>query len=290
MSGQVRIGLKHTGQNVPISELQSIWRTADEGGFDHLWDSDHLASTGPTGPDLGVYEGWALLAAMAVATKKIRIGCMVTANTHRHPAVLAKLATTVDHLSAGRLEFGIGAAWSEIEHGMLGLGGLENRVGRLQESLQVVKALWTLERTTFAGRYYNLTDAIANPKPIQIPHPPVWIGAGGQQMLKIVARHADVWNASDAVGGDKERALAYAAGIDQYCSEIGRNPAELRRSVQVRWDGADPAALIDSCADWSQAGFTEIVIHISSPNAQRTADRLCDQVLPKLSGLRHNAA
>jgi alkanesulfonate monooxygenase SsuD/methylene tetrahydromethanopterin reductase-like flavin-dependent oxidoreductase (luciferase family) len=272
-----------------MPELQSIWRIADDGGFDHLWNSDHLASTGPTGPDLSVFEGWALLAAMAVATTKVRIGCMVTANTYRHPAVLAKVATTVDHLSGGRLEFGIGAAWADAEHRMLGLAGLEHRVGRLSESLQVIKSLWTEERTTFVGRYYNLVDAIANPKPVQAPHPPVWIGAGGEQMLRVVAQHADVWNASDAVAGDKAKATAYSAGIDQYCSEIGRDPRELRRSVQIRWDGADPAALIDKCADWSQAGFAELVIHISSPNAQRTADQLCDQVLPKLSGLRHSA-
>ena len=141
-----------------------------------------------------MFEGWALQAAIATATERVRIGCLVTGNTYRHPALLAKLAVTVDHLSGGRLEFGIGAAWATNEHETLGFEGLDHRVGRLSESLQVIKSLWTEERSTFEGRYYRLRDAIANPKPVQRPHPPIWIGASGPQTLRLVARHADVWN------------------------------------------------------------------------------------------------
>src|SRR5881394_3748656 len=161
MTHPLRIGLKASGQWITIEQLRAIWKIGDEGGFDHLWDFDHLASIGPNGPGGPVYEGWALQAAMAECTKRVRIGCMVTGNTYRHPAVLAKMAVTIDHLSGGRLEFGIGAGWPEA---------------------------------TFEGRYYRLDRALAEPKPVQKPHPPVWIGGGGEQLtLRVVAEEADAW-------------------------------------------------------------------------------------------------
>src|SRR5260370_37939129 len=149
---------------------------------------------------------------MVEATTKVRIGCLVTGNTYRSPAVLAKMAVTVDHLSAGRLEFGIGAAWAEIEHQMYGIEGLDHRVGRLSESLQIIKSLFTQERTNFEGRYYHLKDAIASPKPIQKPHPPIWIGAQRDSTLRPSDRHADVWNIS---GGDQAFAAEISKKYDQ---------------------------------------------------------------------------
>src|SRR5437899_11826348 len=143
MTHPLRFGLKASGQNITIEQLRAAWRIADDGGFDHLWDFDHLASIGPGGPDRQIYEGWALQAAMAEATKRVRIGCMVTGNTYRHPVVLAKLAVTVDHLSGSRLEFGIGRARADTGHQMYGIEGLDHRVGRLSESLQIIKSLWT---------------------------------------------------------------------------------------------------------------------------------------------------
>src|SRR5438128_1633296 len=126
----LRLGLKNSGQDTSIQALFDVWRIADEAGFDHVWDFDHLASIGPGGSQRSVYEGWTLLAAIAASTQRVRFGCMVTGNTYRHPAVLAKMAVTVDHLSGGRLEFGIGAAWAEAEHEMYGIEGLDHRVGR----------------------------------------------------------------------------------------------------------------------------------------------------------------
>ena len=202
MDHPLRIGLKNSGQQTTIQALRDVWRIADEAGFDHVWDFDHLASIGAVGPEEPVYEGWTLLAAIAQATSRVRLGAMVTGNTYRHPALLAKMAVTVDHLSNGRLEFGIGAAWAEVEHQMYGIEGLDHRVGRLRESLKAIVSLWTEARTTLEGNYYQLKDAIANPKPIQKPHPPIWIGAGGAQMMSVVAEYADVWNCAGAATPD----------------------------------------------------------------------------------------
>src|SRR6059058_6613491 len=154
----LRLGLKNSGQATTIEGLRDVWRIADEGGFDHVWDFDHLASIGADGTERPVYEGWSLLAAIAAMTRRVRFGCMVTGNTYRHPAVLAKMAVTVDHLSGGRLEFGIGAGWAENEHTMLGLefGTRNDRADRLEESVQIIRSLWTQPRTTFEGKHYRL--------------------------------------------------------------------------------------------------------------------------------------
>src|SRR5437660_11225094 len=158
MAYPLRIGLKNSGQATTIQALRDVWRIADEGGFDHVWDFDHLASIGPDGSQRSVYEGWTLLAAIAASTQRVRFGCMVTGNTYRHPAVLAKMAVTVDHLSGGRLEFGIGAGWAEIEHRMLGLElpPAAERIRRLGEACEVIKRLWTEEVAEHQGPAYRL--------------------------------------------------------------------------------------------------------------------------------------
>src|SRR5262249_52364662 len=158
-------------------DLRVVWRIADEAGFDHVWVFDHLASIGAGAPDRPVFEGWSLQAAIAAATRRVRLGCMVTGNTYRNPALLAKMAVTVDHLSNGRRECGIGAAGAQVEHQMYGIQGLDHRVGRLSGSLQILRSLWTQPHTSSHGRYYTMRDAICSPKPIQQPYPPLWIGA-----------------------------------------------------------------------------------------------------------------
>jgi F420-dependent oxidoreductase-like protein len=274
----VRFGMKLSGQDTTIEALRAVWRIADEAGFDHVWDFDHLASIGDGGPDRPIYEGWALQAAMAEATKRVRIGCMVTGNTYRNPALLAKLAVTVDHLSAGRLEFGIGAAWATIEHSMYGIEGLDHRVGRLSESLQIIKSLWTDDRTNFDGRYYKMTDAIANPKPIQNPYPPIWIGASGPSTIRLVARHADVWNIG---GGEPDRVSELTGILEEACTAIGRDSSEIRRSVQLRWDGGDAPKLVAQCARYHELGITEQVIYLDGEHPAAVAAKLAD-VLPDL--------
>ncbi|HKW70605.1 MAG TPA: TIGR03560 family F420-dependent LLM class oxidoreductase [Candidatus Dormibacteraeota bacterium] len=281
MAHPLRFGIKASGQGISIEELRAVWRIADEGGFDHLWDFDHLASIGPAGPDRPIYEGWTLQAAMAEATRRVRIGCMVTGNTYRNPGLLAKIAVTVDHLSGGRLEFGIGAAWAQVEHEMFGLPGLEHRVGRLSESLQIIKSLFTQERTNFEGRYYQFKDAIANPKPIQKPYPPIWIGASGESTLRLTARHADVWNIS---GGEPESIKQLIDKFLAACSTVGRDQAEIRRSIQFSWDGKDRNALIDTSGKYLELGITEQVMYLRGEHPEQTAAKIAE-LLPELRRL-----
>jgi F420-dependent oxidoreductase-like protein len=279
MASPLRLGLKNSGQQTTIEALRDVWRIADEAGFDHVWDFDHLATIAGGGQEGSVYEGWTLLAAIAQATHRVRFGCMVTGNTYRHPALLAKMAVTVDHLSGGRLEFGIGAAWAEAEHQMFGIEGLDHRVGRLRESLEAMISLWTKDRTTLDGRYYHFKDALANPKPIQKPHPPIWIGAGGEQMMMVVARYADVWNSSGAA--TPEDAAEQSRMLDEACGRGGRNPGEIRRSTQHMWDGRERAKLVDRVGRYLELGFTEQIINCQGPDHARVAAAAAE-ALPEL--------
>ena len=276
----LRFGLK-LSQNATIDTLTTIWGIADDSGFDHCWNMDHFASLG--GDDtLDIFEAWTLLAGMAARTTRTRVGCSVTGNTYRHPAVLAKAAVTVDHLSGGRLEFGIGAGWAENEHTMLGLpfGTARDRADWLEEALPIIRSLWTEPRTTFTGKHYLLTEAVAEPKPVQTPHPPIWIGGvGRRRTLRMAAEHAAVWNAP---GGSPAEVAELSAVLDGHCADIRRDPAEIRRSVQIRVP-ADAAALVDQVAGFVGVGVTEIILIVAAePVAQ--AERVAD-LLPELRGL-----
>lgn len=262
----LRFGLK-LSQNATIDTLTEVWRIADDSGFDHCWNMDHFASLG--GDDsLDIFEAWTLLAGMAARTTRTRIGCSVTGNTYRHPAVLAKAAVTVDHLSGGRLEFGIGAGWAENEHTMLGLpfGSARDRADWLEEALPIIRSLWTQARTTFTGKHYLLADAVAEPKPVQTPHPPIWIGGvGRRRTLRMAAEHAAVWNAP---GGSPEEVAELSAVLDGHCADVGRDPADIRRSVQVRVP-ADAAELAEQVRGFIAVGVTEIILIVAGdPVAQ----------------------
>jgi probable F420-dependent oxidoreductase len=287
----LRLGLK-LSQDAPIESFREVWRIADEAGLDHCWAFDHLASIGPVGDDRPIFDGWTLLGAAAAATSRVRLGLLVTGITYRNPALLAKLAVTVDHLCGGRLEFGVGAGWAANEHEMYGISGLDHRVGLLSEGLRVIKMLWTQERTDFAGRYFTMRNAVANPKPVQKPHPPIWIGAGGPSTLRLTARHADVWNPAGGVGRSLETAREASRQLDEACAAIRRDPAEIRRSVQLPFGGDDPAELVERLARWHEAGFTELVVmcgasggHAGSSNPVRTAETVAEKVLPELRAL-----
>jgi alkanesulfonate monooxygenase SsuD/methylene tetrahydromethanopterin reductase-like flavin-dependent oxidoreductase (luciferase family) len=286
MTHPLRVGVK-LSQDAPIESYQAIWKIADEARFDHCWAMDHLASIGPIGDDRPIFDGWELLAAMAASTTHVRIGLLVTGITYRNPALLAKIATTVDHLSGGRLEFGIGAAWAANEHEMYGISGLDHRVGLFSEGLQVLTSLWTQERTDFEGRYFTMRGAVANPKPVQTPHPPIWVGSSGPRMIRLTARYADVWNAGGGAGRDLDGAVAASEGLDEACAAIGRDPSEIRRSVQLP-AGDDPAEIVDRVRRYHAAGFSEIVLMLSGGSMATdgdpvaTAAMLAEKVLPQL--------
>ena len=274
----LRIGLKLSQQVHPPEVLRAVWRIADEGGFDHCWGFDHLIALGAD-PAAPIYDGWVMLGAMAEATRRTRLGLIVTGNLYRHPGLLAKMAVTVDHLSGGRLEMGIGAAWNEPEFVQQGLPfpGPAERVRRMDEACEVMKRLWADGRATFEGRYYQLRDAIAEPKPLQRPHPPIWIGAAGpKRALRVVARHADVWNSNARTA---EETLALSRVLDDHCGAVGRDPATIRRSAQVRWQGADETAA--SLETYARAGFSELVVMLGGPDPRGDAERAA-QALPTL--------
>ena len=278
----LRFGLK-LSQNATIDELRALWRLADEAGFDSCWVMDHFATLGPR-DDGPIFETWTMLAAMAQLTTHTRIGCAVVGNTYRHPAVLAKMAVTVDHLSHGRLEFGLGAGWAENEHEMLGLefGSRNDRADRLEESVQVIRSLWTQPRTTFEGQHYQLREAVAEPKPVQQPYPPIWIGGSGpKRTLRITAQYADVWNAA---GGSPEEVAASSAILDQHCADVGRDPGQIRRSVQVGFGEEDMSQIRSTIDAYVQVGVTDFLLITRGGDPQAIGERLADQ-LPQLREL-----
>jgi F420-dependent oxidoreductase-like protein len=213
--------------------LVDFWTRADELGYAAVWNYDHFLGLGATPEDLAkpTLEGWTTLAAMAVHVKRARIGCMVTGVTYRHPAVLAKMAVTLDHISHGRLEFGIGAAWHQAEHDAFGIAfpSPGTRVAMLDDALRLMKAFWADERT-YRGSHYTLSDAVCSPLPVQRPHPPIVVGGGKPKMLRVVAAHADEWN---IVATTPEDFAARSRQIDEICAEIGRDPKAIRRGVQL---------------------------------------------------------
>jgi F420-dependent oxidoreductase-like protein len=223
--------------------VRDLWRHADDTGWDAACVTDHFM---PNTPDKvgDMLECWTTLAALAPLTARMRIGTIVSGNTYRHPAVLAKMAAQVDIISGGRLICGLGAAWQQNEHEAYGIPfyTVQERLARLEEACQVLKSLWTQERSTFKGRYYQLADAPLMPKPVQRPHPELMIGGGGEKVtLRIVARHADHWN----VWGGPEVLARKGALLDDYCRAAGRNPGSIVRSANMALLFADDQAEID---------------------------------------------
>ncbi len=283
MTQRIRFGLC-TDQNLTWEKTLERWRLFESLGFDSAWDCDHYVQPSrPHGPYL---EAWTLLAALAVGTERIRIGVLVSCNTFRHPALLAKEAVTVDHISRGRLELGIGAGWYEPEHAMYGIdfpppGEL---VDRFAEAVQVVDSLLRNERTTYEGRHYQLHDAAFRPGPVQRPRPPLTLGAHGPRMLRIVARYADAWNSF----GTTEEIRSRSGTLDEACAEIGRDPREVRRSLYywVARADADPWSSTDAFLDvfgrYREVGIEEFILDHPRDDQLDVLERVAADVLPRL--------
>jgi len=263
----MRFAFKTAPQNTTWDDMLAVWRAADQIElFESGWTFDHfypILGADPSGPCL---EGWMTLAALAQATRRLRLGTLVTGIHYRHPAVLANMAATLDIISGGRLELGIGAGWNEEESGAYGieLGSPGERSDRFEEACEVLTGLLSpQEKTNFAGRYYQLTDAFCNPGPVQQPHPPICIGGSGQKRtLRTAARFAQHWN---FVGGTPEQFAQLREVLHQHCEDVGRDPAEILLSAHVHFAG-DPAQTAATAAALGDAGMELAIVTLPPPH------------------------
>ncbi|GAC1448375.1 MAG: LLM class F420-dependent oxidoreductase [Ktedonobacterales bacterium] len=278
----LRFGIKTAPQFTTYDDMLRVWREADTVPIiEHAWLFDHFMPLGPdpTGPCL---EGWSLLAAYAAQTERLRVGLMVTGNTYRHPAVLANIGAKVDIISHGRLDFGIGAGWNELEHSAYGipLYPAGERIRRLGEACEVIRRLWTETVVDFEGRYYQLKGARCEPKPVQRPYPPFVIGGSGEQLtLRVVAQYADVWN---FVGGTVADFRHKCDVLDGHCAAVGRDPATIERSVQLIVDPADLGAARNTLRGFIAAGATHLILNLRAPYPEGIVHRLADEVAEPL--------
>jgi alkanesulfonate monooxygenase SsuD/methylene tetrahydromethanopterin reductase-like flavin-dependent oxidoreductase (luciferase family) len=230
----MRFGLKINQHHLDWPTLLSRVRFAEEQGFDNAWIFDHFRSMGgdPSGPCM---EAWTLLAALAASTGRIRLGAMVTGATFRHPSILAAEAVTVDHVSGGRLDIAIGAASDEREHRQLGIDFPvdRDRAELLEESVRIVRLLMTEDDATFEGHHHRLRGATYRPRPVQAPHPPIWIGAGGDRLtIPIAAREADVWHCFSPFEELEHKLRLFDAAAEL----AGRDPAAVRKATNLSID------------------------------------------------------
>jgi F420-dependent oxidoreductase-like protein len=227
----IRFGIQTGQQNIEWDDMLALWQKADAWGYDTLWNFDHFYPifTNPEGPCL---EGWTTLAALAQATKRARIGHLVNGNTYRNPCLTAKMAASLDHVSHGRLNLGIGAGWFEMEHTAFGIDFMTvpKRLQALDEACQIIRGMLTQERTTVHGKHYTVTDAMGLPRPVQQPHPPIMIGGTGEKvLLRIVAKHADMWNAS----GPADFMEKKIAIICQHADKLDRDADRIEKTVMM---------------------------------------------------------
>ena len=228
MPRPIRFSVQTPVESTTYAALARHWQRAEELGYDAAWLDDHFYGVA-TPPSDDSLECWTLMAALARETSRLRFGTLVICNNYRHPPLLAKMASTLDHVSGGRLEFGIGAGWYEHEYKAYGYDfpPIGTRLAQLEEALQIVKLMWTEERASFAGRHYRVERAWCNPKPVQQPHPPIMIGGGGEKvLLRLVAQYADRWN----FGGSLDDFRHKLAVLDRHCAAVGRDPAAIEKS------------------------------------------------------------
>jgi F420-dependent oxidoreductase-like protein len=242
-----------------VEGAENKWQTAleiaeliEELGYDSIWLYDHFHNV-PRPAHEAVFECWMTAAALSQATSRIRIGQMVGCNSYRHPSVLAKMTSTFDVISGGRLDWGIGAGWYENEYKGYGFDfpAPKERIGMLREAVEIVKSMWTEPETSYDGKHYQLSRAHCDPKPLQKPHPPIWIGGGGEQLtLRVVARHADVSN----FGGKPHEWAHKAEVLKGHCQDVGRDYDEIRKTISGEVMVRETEAEIDALGSKSLWG------------------------------------
>jgi F420-dependent oxidoreductase-like protein len=305
--GQIRFGIHSGPQNTTFADYLALWRKAEEVGLDWASVFDHFIPMQPADPGGPCFEGLTLLSAMAAHTTRLRCGILVVGNTYRNPAVLANIAATIDHVSGGRLELGIGAGWYEMEHNEYGIPfhTTGRRIRMLGETALILKSLWTQERTTFTGRYYAITNASCEPKPVQKPSIPLWVGGAGEKLtLRVVAESADGWNTFFLPLDAYKRKLEALAA---HCRDVGRDPADIRKSLvmgavigeteaeareAVQRAGGNEAALRaggvvgtpEQCAqqilDYVRAGVGDFILRARPPANVRQLELFAQRVGP----------
>jgi F420-dependent oxidoreductase-like protein len=280
-AGKLRFGVQTHPQHATYADILQTWHEVDELGFDTAFLFDHFIPirSDPNGP---CFEGWTLLSALAAQTKKVRVGILVTGNTYRNPAVLAKMAATVDHVSNGRLILGLGAGWFELEHTAYGIpfSTVGGRARQLVEAVQVIKLLFTQDKSNFSGKYYQLKDAPFAPKPLQKPYPPILIGGMGPKVIQpLVARHADIWN---FFASDPQGIKQIGTKFDELCRKVGRDPAQVERSVslqpaQLSGTTEEVHSRIQALVD---AGVQHFILSLAAPYDRELLRHFAKEVMP----------
>lgn len=290
MAQNLRFGIMPSISNIPWATMVERWKYAEAVGFDSAWLGDHFYS--PFRPDDPFFEAWSLLAGLATQTTRIRIGTLVSNIILRHPALLAKQALTVDHISHGRLELGIGAGVFPSDHAALGTAVWPpaERVARFREVVEIVDRLLRREATDYHGRYYHVEGVQMHPGPVQQPRPPLTIAAHGPAMPNIAAAYGDAWSSFGGFGLSAEESFSQTRGrsqlLDAYCEKLGRNPREIVRSLLVYrpldpW--ASPDAFQDLIARYQDIGITEFILYWPREGEpQGDFERIVEQTLPKL--------
>ncbi len=306
----IRFGIQKGQQNTEWEELRGLFHRADEWGYDSLWTFDHfypIFVPDPTGPCL---EGWTALTALSQHTSRARIGALVNGNTYRNPCLTAKMAATLDQVSGGRLNLGLGAGWFELEHRSFGIDfkTVRGRLQALDEACQIIKGMFTEPKTTLRGRHYNVVDAVCNPKPLQKPHPPLLIGGRGEKvLLRIVATHADMWNSTgspeqmahligvirrhgDIVGRDTDQiektvmmAFCYRAAPERenavanlVAAMSGMTPEQARKQAMI----GGKQECLDTIERYVKAGVTHFIFMMAGPAFENELQRFAEEVIP----------
>ena len=261
----ISIGLQAWATNTTWHALMAAGRAIDASGFETLCSNDHfLPALGPeavVGPvDGPVFEGWSILSGWAAVTSRVRLGCLVSGVGYRNPGLLVRMATALDHASGGRAALGIGAGWHEREHGMFGYAfpGLRERLDRLDEAAAICRGLLDGERVTLAGQWFDVRDAVNEPRPVQDRLPLVIGGSGEKRTLRIVARFADWWNAD---GNDPAEFRRLSGVLDDHCTAVGRDPTSIRRTI------GQPPPLIRTTTGAARRDLAAILVAHGMPAA-----------------------
>jgi F420-dependent oxidoreductase-like protein len=277
----MRFAFKTSQQHTTWQDMLSVWKEADQIElFESGWVFDHFYpiqgdSAGPC------MEGWTVLTALAQATQRLRLGVLVSGIHYRHPALLAKMTATLDIISEGRLELGIGAGWNEEESGAYGmeLGGPRERSDRFEEACEVLVGLLSQETTDFDGQYYQLTSARCEPKGPQRPHPPICIGGSGEKRtLRTVAKYAQHWNFAGGTPADfaHKRDVLFA-----HCQDVGRDPAEITLSSHVRYHPDQGfGAVVDTVAELAEEGLGLAIVYLPPPHGPEVLAPLAEALAP----------